>query len=98
MIELDRDRIIQVLSNLVNNALNSSNKRRIIGNNEVFPIEIFMKKDDSSEEITIRVRDGGKIWAHGGKIWAYNNSNGRGATFCFTLPLKTVPRGLSSER
>ena len=130
MIELDRDRIIQVLSNLVNNALNSSNKRRIIGNNEVFPIEIFMKKDDSSEEITIRVRDGGTgidkslngklftkfvtttdggtglglyvsknlVEAHGGKIWAYNNSNGRGATFCFTLPLKTVPRGLSSER
>jgi signal transduction histidine kinase len=27
------------------------------------------------------------ILAHGGKIWAYNNSNGRGATFAFTLPV-----------
>lgn len=130
MIELDRDRIIQVLSNLINNAMNSSNKRRIVGNDEIFPIEIFMKKEDGSEEITIMVRDGGTgidksmngklftkfvtttdggtglglyvsknlVEAHGGKIWAYNNSNGRGATFCFTLPLKTVPRALSSER
>jgi two-component system sensor histidine kinase VicK len=89
-----------------------------------------MKKDDSSEEITIMVRDGGTgidksmneklftkfvtttdggtglglyvsknlVEAHGGKIWAYNNSNGRGATFCFTLPLKSVAGGLSQER
>jgi nitrogen-specific signal transduction histidine kinase len=27
------------------------------------------------------------VQAHGGKIWAYNNSNGRGATFAFTLPV-----------
>lgn len=26
------------------------------------------------------------VEAHGGKLWAYNNSNGRGATFAFTLP------------
>lgn len=130
MIEVDKDRIIQVLSNLINNAFNSSNKRRIVGNDEIFPIEIFMKKDDSSEEITIMVRDGGTgidksmngklftkfvtttdggtglglyvsknlVEAHGGKIWAYNNSNGRGATFCFTLPLKSVGGGPSPVR
>ena len=27
------------------------------------------------------------IEAHGGKIWARNNSNGKGATFSFTLPI-----------
>jgi signal transduction histidine kinase len=26
--------------------------------------------------------------AHGGKIWAENNSNGRGASFSFTVPIK----------
>jgi signal transduction histidine kinase len=30
------------------------------------------------------------IEAHGGKIWAENNSDGRGATFYFTLPLQKV--------
>lgn len=130
MIEVDKDRIIQVLSNLINNALNASNKRRIVGNDEFFPIEVSMKKDDSSKEITIIVSDRGTgidknmdeklftkfatttdggtglglyvsrnlVEAHGGKIWAFNNSNGRGATFCFTLPLKTVAGGLSSEK
>jgi len=24
---------------------------------------------------------------HGGKIWAYNNKDGKGATFTFTLPI-----------
>jgi signal transduction histidine kinase len=27
------------------------------------------------------------IEAHGGKMWAENNADGKGATFCFTLPL-----------
>ncbi|HXV46769.1 MAG TPA: ATP-binding protein [Nitrososphaera sp.] len=27
------------------------------------------------------------IEAHGGRIWGENNPDGRGATFCFTLPL-----------
>jgi signal transduction histidine kinase len=27
------------------------------------------------------------IEAHGGKIWAENNSNGKGATFAFNLPI-----------
>ena len=28
------------------------------------------------------------VEAHGGKIWGYNNSDGQGATFVFTLPSK----------
>jgi signal transduction histidine kinase len=27
------------------------------------------------------------VEAHGGRMWAENNSNGKGATFTFTLPL-----------
>ena len=28
------------------------------------------------------------VEAHGGKIWAENNSDGKGATFSFSLPIK----------
>jgi signal transduction histidine kinase len=30
------------------------------------------------------------VEAHGGRIWAENNSEGRGATFIFTLPLDKI--------
>ena len=30
----------------------------------------------------------GIVEAHGGKIWAENNTDGKGATFSFTLPIK----------
>jgi two-component system, OmpR family, sensor histidine kinase VicK len=123
LIEVDKDRIIQVLSNLLNNALNSSNQRMIQDNKIVLPIEVSMEKDENtSEEIVIMVKDRGigidrsinkklftkfvttsdggtglglyvsksLVEAHGGKIWAFNNDNEQGATFCFTLPLKSM--------
>jgi signal transduction histidine kinase len=27
------------------------------------------------------------VQAHGGKMWAYNNTDGKGATFSFSLPI-----------
>ena len=59
VIEVDRDRIIQVLSNLLNNALNSSNQRMIRDNEKIFPVEVSMNRDDTSEEIVIMVSDNG---------------------------------------
>jgi signal transduction histidine kinase len=122
IIEMDKDRIIQVLSNLLNNALNSSHQRMIRDNMAVLPIEVSMKRDNTSEEIVIMVNDKGMgidksiiekmftkfvttsdggtglglyvskslIEAHGGRIWAYNNTDEQGATFCFTLPLRSM--------
>ena len=122
IIEVDKDRIIQVLSNLLNNALNSSHQRMIRDNIAVLPIEVSMKRDNTSEEILIMVNDKGMgidksiiekmftkfvttsdggtglglyvskslIEAHGGRIWAYNNTDEQGATFCFTLPHRSM--------
>jgi two-component system, OmpR family, sensor histidine kinase VicK len=122
IIEADKDRIIQVLSNLLNNALNSSHQRMIRDNIAVLPIEVSMKRDNTSEEIVIMVNDKGMgidksiiekmftkfvttsdggtglglyvskslIEAHGGRIWAYNNTDEQGATFCFTLPHRSM--------
>jgi two-component system, OmpR family, sensor histidine kinase VicK len=59
LIEIDKDRIIQVLSNLLNNALNSSNQRLIQENKTIFPIEVSMETDDTSKEIVITVKDRG---------------------------------------
>lgn len=41
LIEVDKDRIIQVLSNLLNNALNSTNQRMIQNNKTVLPKKQF---------------------------------------------------------
>ncbi len=122
IIEVDKDRIIQVLSNLLNNALNSSHQRMIRDNIAVLPIEVSIKRDNTSEEIVIMVNDKGMgidrsiiekmftkfvttsdggtglglyvskslIEAHGGRIWAHNNTDEQGATFCFSLPHRSM--------
>jgi signal transduction histidine kinase len=116
-VEADRERITQVLYNLLDNATKFSQEGIILvaverkRNND--------KNDDAKEVIVISVKDAGSgihpeimpklfskfasksfqgtglglyiskgiIEAHGGKIWAENNSDGKGATFSFSLPI-----------
>ena len=47
----------------------------------------FATKSDSGTGLGLFISKG-VVEAHGGKIWAENNSNGKGTTFCFTLPLE----------
>jgi two-component system, OmpR family, sensor histidine kinase VicK len=116
-VEAVRERIAQVLYNLLDNATKFSEEGIILvaverkRNNE--------NNDDAKEVIVISVKDTGSgihpeimpklfskfasksfqgtglglyiskgiIEAHGGKIWAENNSDGKGATFSFSLPI-----------
>jgi signal transduction histidine kinase len=117
-VEADRERITQVLYNLLDNAIKFT-KEGIIS------VAIKRKRrneeddDDSKEVIVVSVKDTGSgihveimpklfskfssksftgiglglyisksiVEAHGGKIWSENNTNGKGATFGFSLPL-----------
>jgi K+-sensing histidine kinase KdpD len=109
-IEADKERVMQVISNLMNNAIKFTLKGTIT---------VTTKKKEESNEIIVSIKDTGSgidpeivprlfskfvtksqtgtglglfisqniIEAHGGKIWAENNSDGRGCTFSFSLPL-----------
>jgi two-component system, OmpR family, sensor histidine kinase VicK len=116
-VEADRERITQVLYNLLDNATKFSQEGIIL-------VAVERKRnndnnDDAKEVIVISVKDTGSgihpeimpklfskfasksfqgtglglyiskgiIEAHGGKIWAENNSDGKGATFSFSLPI-----------
>jgi two-component system, OmpR family, sensor histidine kinase VicK len=127
-VEADRERITQVLYNLLDNATKFSEEGIILvaverkRNNE--------NNDDAKEVIVISVKDTGSgihpeimpklfskfssksfqgtglglyiskgiIEAHGGKMWAENNSDGKGATFTFTLPVASRnPAGVNDD-
>jgi two-component system, OmpR family, sensor histidine kinase VicK len=109
-IEADKERVMQVISNLMNNAIKFTLKGTIT---------VTTKKKEESNEIIVSIKDTGSgidpeivprlfskfvtksqtgtglglfisqniIEVHGGKIWAENNSDGRGCTFSFSLPL-----------
>ncbi|MGC2575512.1 MAG: ATP-binding protein, partial [Candidatus Nitrosopolaris sp.] len=109
-VEVDRNRIAQVISHLLSNAFKFTKEGRIIVN---------ITPDQRSKEVTVSVKDSGKgidaevvprlfekfasksfqgtglglfisrniIEAHGGWIWGENNCDGKGATFCFALPI-----------
>lgn len=109
----DKERIMQVLGNLLNNALkftkhgtitisteqsNSNDKSHLTvkvidtgpGIDPALLMRLFTKFVTKSEHGTGLGLYISKsiVEAHGGKIWAENNSDGRGATFTFTLPIQ----------
>jgi signal transduction histidine kinase len=110
-VEGDKERIIQVISNLLNNAIKFTEKGTISVSTEV--------KGNRKREVFVTIKDTGQgihpeieprlfskfaskslqgtglglfiaksiVEAHGGKIWGENNSDGKGATFTFSLPV-----------
>jgi two-component system sensor histidine kinase VicK len=109
----DKERIMQVLGNLLSNALKFTKQGTIT---------IWTEQSDDKSQLTVKVIDTGLgiddtllmrlftkfatksdkgtglglyisksiVEAHGGKIWAENNTDGRGATFTFTLPIQKL--------
>ncbi|TLY06630.1 MAG: HAMP domain-containing histidine kinase [Thaumarchaeota archaeon] len=117
IVDADKGRVTQVITNLINNAVKFTNNGTI-----------SVRADQNGHEVLISVRDTGTgidpeimprlfskfasrsqsgtglglfisksiIEAHGGRIWGYNNKNGQGATFSFSLPLVEIQEKKSS--
>ncbi|MGA9149029.1 MAG: HAMP domain-containing sensor histidine kinase [Candidatus Nitrosopolaris sp.] len=116
LIKADKGRISQVISNLLNNAIEFTTEGTILVSIE--KDKISNTNNNNTHIIIVSVKDSGHgidqnilprlftkfasksykgtglglfiskgiIEAHGGKIGCENNSDGRGAKFCFSLP------------
>ncbi|MGC2573079.1 MAG: HAMP domain-containing sensor histidine kinase, partial [Candidatus Nitrosopolaris sp.] len=108
-VKADKERITQVISNLLNNAIKFTEQGIIFVNTEVKDNGyVFVTVKDTGQGIhhdilpRLFTKFASKsfqgtglglfisksiVEAHGGKIWAENNSDGKGATFTFSLPV-----------
>jgi signal transduction histidine kinase len=117
LLKADKNRISQVVSNLVSNAIKFSSGGAIS-----VQTSVYGNDKNNNNEIIVSIKDNGQgidseilprlfskfatksysgtglglficksiVEAHGGSIWAENNSDGKGATFSFTLPLSKI--------
>ena len=121
MVEGDKERIFEVISNFLYNAIKFTEEGEIVvvldekdgqamvsvrdtGSGiapEIYP-KLFTKFTTKSERGTGLGLFIAKniVEAHGGKIWAENNSDGRGATFTFSLPtpMYDTDGGMTNEK
>jgi signal transduction histidine kinase len=131
IVNADKHMILQVISNLVNNAINFTRSGTISveveraaatnsGNHNNNDYNNDTSKSYDNSEAVVKIKDTGSgidseilprlfskfatksdhkgtglglfisksiVEAHGGRIWAENNTEGRGATFAFSIPI-----------
>jgi signal transduction histidine kinase len=122
-VRADKGRIVQVISNLLNNAIKFTQKGTIsiiVSSDRKEEDDNDNNNNNNNSHVVISVKDTGQgihreilpnlftkfatksvagtglglfiskgiVEAHGGRIWGENNSDGKGATFSFSLPMK----------